>query len=300
MAARAAHSQGSDSAEGGAREICSVERWRGYVYSTFCARHADGGAIIESAPFRWRGSAPPPDEGAPRRAHDSLTAELEALGWSLESAAGEPWYATRFVRPLEETEGAPPPKAAPAAAASPPPVARPVSPQVAPQPAGGPPPNPSRPTAESPAKRRTRRRFGAGVYGVALAAGGALGAAYLMHSGAGGPATAAASPPVHQRAAPTPKAVVPAAQVAAPVRAAARPIVHVSISATDRSSWLQVRRRSAHGPLLYSGQLAAGQRVRFHGTRIWALFGAAGNLKIVADGKLVVLNGTFEHVFAAK
>jgi hypothetical protein len=40
--------------------------------------------------------------------------------------------------------------------------------------------------------------------------------------------------------------------------------------------------------------------VRFKGARLWAQFGAAGNLDIVADGRRVPFNGTIEHTFIVK
>ena len=61
-----------------------------------------------------------------------------------------------------------------------------------------------------------------------------------------------------------------------------------------------MRRSSARGAVLFSGELAAGHRLRLKGARLWALFGAAGNLSISVDGKPLVLQGTYEHVFAAK
>jgi hypothetical protein len=61
-----------------------------------------------------------------------------------------------------------------------------------------------------------------------------------------------------------------------------------------------VRRSSARGAVLFSGELSAGHRLRFKGTRLWARFGAAGNLSISVDGRPLVLQGTYEHLFVAK
>ena len=76
--------------------------------------------------------------------------------------------------------------------------------------------------------------------------------------------------------------------------------MHVTIAAPSRASWLEVRRSSAHGALLFSGELGVGHRLRLKGARLWARFGAAGNLSISVNGKPLVLQGTYEHVFAAK
>lgn len=114
-----------------------------------------------------------------------------------------------------------------------------------------------------------------------------------------GESSATLAPQRHAAAAArrAPAVTAPVARKQAAPPAAPR-IVHVSIAATDRSSWLELRRRSAKGPIVFSGELAPGKAVRASGSRLWARFGAAGNLTIRADGKPVRLLGTFEHVFA--
>jgi hypothetical protein len=74
--------------------------------------------------------------------------------------------------------------------------------------------------------------------------------------------------------------------------------VRVSIMA-KQTSWLEIRNRSATGRVLYSGELAAGRRLHFRGTRLWSRFGSAGNLAITANGRPVTLSGTYEHIFLA-
>jgi hypothetical protein len=49
--------------------------------------------------------------------------------------------------------------------------------------------------------------------------------------------------------------------------------------------------------MLYSGTLAADQQLHFRGARLWARFGAAGNLVITDNGRRVELSGTQEKVF---
>jgi hypothetical protein len=72
----------------------------------------------------------------------------------------------------------------------------------------------------------------------------------------------------------------------------------VRIVAFGNGSWLEVRRRSAGGQLLYEATLPTGGRLHFRGARLWARFGAAGNLSITVDGRPVALTGTQEKVFA--
>jgi hypothetical protein len=75
--------------------------------------------------------------------------------------------------------------------------------------------------------------------------------------------------------------------------------VRLTILARDTTSWLEVRRDSAHGALLYSGQLEPGHTLRFRGVRVWARFGSAGHLAIAVNGRPLALIGTLEHVFTA-
>ena len=93
-----------------------------------------------------------------------------------------------------------------------------------------------------------------------------------------------------------------AATTAAPKPAVKPPVkarkVKLAVTAT-RTSWLELRRGSRTGPVVYSGELPAGHSLRVTGTRIWARFGAAANLDIVVDGSRVPLQGTLEHIFTA-
>ena len=73
----------------------------------------------------------------------------------------------------------------------------------------------------------------------------------------------------------------------------------MTISANGRRSWLEVRRGSATGPVLFTGELAPGRTLHLAGTRLWGRFGAAGNLTITSNGRPVRLLGTYEHVFVA-
>src|SRR3954465_9953499 len=82
-------------------ETCTIARWRGYVTSTFVAALEDGTPVAESASFRARGAAVPPDAGDARSALDELCSTLESLGWDLLGAPTDAWYAVRFTRSVE-------------------------------------------------------------------------------------------------------------------------------------------------------------------------------------------------------
>ena len=93
-----------------------------------------------------------------------------------------------------------------------------------------------------------------------------------------------------------------AAAPAAPAKRAARTgpkasSVRLSISARA-DAWLELRAGSGTGRVLFSGLLTAGKRTRVAAKRIWARFGAAGNLAVVLDGHpLAMPFGTYEGVF---
>lgn len=178
-------------------------------------------------------------------------------------------------------------------APEPPPVVshEPEPPPVEPQPAAA----PTATVAAEPSRRRRRLRPITLVSGVgALVAVGsiALGAAGLGSK--------------HSRT-----ILVPAAKAASAPARPTRPVktvprhtaatsgtVAVVITAT-KSSWLEVRRGSANGPVVYAGNLDPGGRVHLRAPRLWARFGAAANLVVFADGRRVDLMGTVEHVFTA-
>ena len=62
-------------------------------------------------------------------------------------------------------------------------------------------------------------------------------------------------------------------------------------------SWVEVRQGSATGALVYSGVLRTGDRIALKGTHLWARFGRAGDLRILANGRVVPLQGTVDTVF---
>jgi hypothetical protein len=84
-------------------EVCQVDRWRGYLTCEFFASGPDGATVATSGAFRWRKSAPPPEDGPAREALDRLVAELLANGWE-ECGRGALWYERRFERPSLRSE----------------------------------------------------------------------------------------------------------------------------------------------------------------------------------------------------
>src|SRR5579864_6235590 len=82
-------------------EACTITRWRGYVTSSFLAVLEDGTPIAESASFRARGAADPPDAGNARSAFDELCSTLESLDWDAAGESADAWYAVRFARQVE-------------------------------------------------------------------------------------------------------------------------------------------------------------------------------------------------------
>jgi len=155
------------------------------------------------------------------------------------------------------------------------------------------------PPQEQPRRRRRRPRgiVLVGATGAFIAAGSlALGAAGLgsKHSRTILVPVADAAPSAPE----APKQRAVAATTPAPT-APAQATVKLRIAAT-KSSWLELRRGSAGGRVLYAGQLDPGRVLHLHAPRIWARFGSAGNLRIVANGRRLALMGTFEHVFTAR
>ena len=242
-------------------DSCTIDYWRGYVSSSFFAARGDRTPVLASRPFRWRHSGPPPDDGDARWAHEDLVAALEDLGWEHEGKRGNAWYATHLVRDPSTVRRS---SRKPAA------------------------------TGPAPPRRRSRRAPLTAAAAIALVAAGV--AVYGSHETSG--AAVPAAKKHHSAAVAAPKKHHSAA-VAAPVRGVqtAR-TVHLDITA-QVASWLEIRRGSATGRVLFSGELAAAARLHFRGARLWTRFGAAKNLTITADGRAIPLYGTTDHVFVA-
>jgi Domain of unknown function (DUF4115) len=153
----------------------------------------------------------------------------------------------------------------------------------------------------------SRRIVVVSTLGIAAALG--LGAYLALgtngrHASVSPTAPAAVPAPTRSAAAPKlpaaqPKAPAPQPKHAAHVSTAAAPTVRLSITANDRASWLEIRRGSASGRVLFTGELAAGRHLHLTGKRLWARFGAARNLTISANGRPLEFTGTYEYLFVA-
>jgi Domain of unknown function (DUF4115) len=296
-------------------ETCTVERWRGYISSSFIALLDDATPVAQSPEFRCRGRAKLPDAGPARRAYDGLRAELHRLGWEDTDERPETWYASRFTRliavPVDEaSENAvaletPAPhivetivaveperrrlREAPPAPPAPPAPQR-AEPAVEPEPRHLEETPVLPPAAQKSAEVPQRSRIVTIVCLLGIAGAMSIGA-YLGLSQRGGHTT---------RYVTTPASVTKPPQVTAiPAPQPTAANVRLNISANEHASWLEVRRGSATGRVLFTGELAPGQPLHLRGKRLWARFGAARNLTITANGRPVALGGTIEHVFTA-
>lgn len=303
-------------------EECTVVRWRGYTRSTFVACLDDGTPVAESQSFKWRETAP--HDGAAGEALAELTRELDALGWT-HTGDGDEWYAVRYGRwvaapePIEELAEDEPVEEAPAPVAArplPPPLPvhivreREPLPVPAPAPAAQPLPAPAAEPAPEPvlqaaaaaAPRTPRRRRIVplvSLLGIVVAVG--LGAYIATSSHATTTRTVqlvSLAPKTHVAPAPKPKPTVAHPAAAAPV-AAAKPMQLV-VANVGHASWLEVRRGSATGAVLYSGILDPGSTIRYSGTSLWVRFAAAANFRVAVDGRTVPLQGTVDRVFNEK
>jgi hypothetical protein len=291
-------------------ETCVVERWQGYVSSSFYAALADGTTLADSTSFRCRGVVPK-DSAEARAAYDEVVSALEAAGWEREDGAADPWYATRFrrsvevaappaheevtARELEEDLPAQLLRALPTREPDPEPRPEPaveVSLKQLPPDAGP----PAERAANAPAAWSRSKRMAVAI-GVLSGVSMSVGAIFFGAEALRGP---------HHHAAP---AVVPVKTLSTGAatgrvtptasRGGAAATVRLSVTATGHATWLEVRRGSATGAVLFTGELQQGDHRRFRAPRLWARFGSAGNLAIRLDGKPVSLRGTTDHVFTA-
>jgi RodZ C-terminal domain len=65
----------------------------------------------------------------------------------------------------------------------------------------------------------------------------------------------------------------------------------IALVGVGAGSWVEIRRGSRHGRIVYSGVLNRGRRAVVSGTRIWAQLDDASNLTITLNGKPVRLRG---------
>lgn len=85
-----------------------------------------------------------------------------------------------------------------------------------------------------------------------------------------------------------------------PPPAAPAPIT-LSMAATGGDCWLEVRRGSATGSILFQGFLLQGDSETFEGKKLWARMGQPGSLTIKVDGKTPkgLPEGTSDVIFTA-
>jgi|GEM_PF-3262098 len=291
-------------------EECTIVRWRGYTRSTFVACLADGTPVAESRAFKCRGDGAPPQDGPAAEALAQLVGELETLGWT-RTGRGEAWFDVRHGRWVEAEELPEPepveddaPPELPPAAARPLPPPLPVHVVRETEPVA-----PTAPAAPSPAAREpepasappgSHRRHPRGialvsVLGIvtALALGG-----YVVKDGGAKPTRTVqlVSLATRRPAAATPARRVAKAPAPKPKAAAPRPMQLV-IANTGHASWLEVRRGSTQGPILYSGIAPAGATLSYTAPRLWVRFAAAANFRITVDGRPIALTGTVDQLF---
>jgi hypothetical protein len=291
-------------------EECLVVRWRGYTRSTFVACLEDGTPVAESRSFKWRDDAPPHD-GDAGEALAELERELEALGWT-HTADGDEWYSVRYGRwvvaapePLDAEEEILPVEETPAPIAA----ARPLPPPLPVQVLREPEPEPAAPVpapepvlqvaAPAPPASRRRRRIVplVSVLGIVSAVGLGTVIAKSSHRTTTRTVRLVTVAPKKQ-AAPTRAPAVRHTVAVAPAAAAPHPM-RLVIANVGNPSWLEVRRGSAAGEVLYSGILDSGRKIRYAGKTLWVRFAGAANFDVAVDGRSVPLQGTVERVFSA-
>ncbi len=258
-------------------DACALEAWQGHGTCAFVARRSDGTLVAVSPAFSSDDCEEPEATPSTSAAREELVAALDAQGWRLVGGRKKgPWYSARLER-LVALVG--PELEVPAVVA----VTAPDAP--APEP-------PARPRRRPGGKLVPAMSIAglavAGVLAYAILAAGSNKHTRLVTL----PAQAASAPA--KTAAKTPKAKAkPKPDAPAPTRTA-----RLAVTAT-RTSWLELRRGSSTGRIVYSGELPAGRSLHVRAPRIWARFGAAANLEIVLDGKRLPLQGTLERVFTA-
>ena len=290
-------------------ERCVVEVWRGYTTATFIARTADE-LVAESSSFRCRGKHGPAESPAAQSALEVLTAALVDSGWSAAPDDGGPaWFELAFGRlvaisPVGEQpavdeqpdELVAPPVRTDVVRALPAPL--PALLEEAPsRPAPAPRPDTVKPETVAPGTAEPAHPRGHRVVTLLSIAG-------IVVAGVLGYLIAHRSPSVTTRVVTVTRTAQPAPHVAARTTAAVVPAtpavtpVRLKVTAT-KDTWLELRRNSKTGPVVFSGILTGGQDLHVSGRRIWARFAAAGNVDVTVNRKPIELVGTLERLFAA-
>lgn len=280
------------------RETSTVYLWRGYVTAAFYARSVEGEVIAESQAFRWRKPSAPPNAGATRAAYDALAAALEDLGWRSTEGDGDAWYEVTFeryvLRPKHVLSADVEPTLQPAVLTPPPPVAIARPAKAGRSTAGALPESEPAPRPQVESRRSRVKRRSTVVVGLTLLTSIVAAGALLSLNAKPGQASRHLKP---ARTIATSPPSAPSPSTGRTVVTQAGRLVRLRVSGVSRGSWVEVRRGSSTGALLYNNVLVGGKSVLFKGPRLWAQFGAAGNLAILVDGKRVPFNGTIEHTF---
>jgi Domain of unknown function (DUF4115) len=77
--------------------------------------------------------------------------------------------------------------------------------------------------------------------------------------------------------------------------------IHVILTAARSDSWVEIRRGSSTGRVLFAGVVSEGKSIRVVGRRFWARFGAIGNFDLTVNGRPVhpTFNGTVDALITA-
>src|SRR6266536_98109 len=82
-------------------------------------------------------------------------------------------------------------------------------------------------------------------------------------------------------------------KVASPVKPK---VARLTLVASRGRCWVQVRRGSASGPVVFVRTLEQGDTARVHGIRLWVRFGAPWNVDAKVNGKTIQLPSTLGNV----
>jgi hypothetical protein len=122
--------------------------------------------------------------------------------------------------------------------------------------------------------------------------------AWLVLNGSSAETQAPARLTPRAAVAPEPRPATPAKPSVTP--AAPASTVKLGLTAVRSDSWVEVRRGSREGPIVFSGVISQGNEIELSAPRLWVRFGAASHLNITANGRPVSLQGTVETVFTPK
>jgi Domain of unknown function (DUF4115) len=77
--------------------------------------------------------------------------------------------------------------------------------------------------------------------------------------------------------------------------------IRMVLTAARNDSWVQIRKGSFAGPVLFDGIVSEGQSIHVVGGRFWARFGALGNFDLTINGRPVhpAFSGTVDTVITA-